>query len=64
MTLGIVSGSRDVQTVVISLHPKTCSCLYKGKSICCQDYSMPSISCFTACGEILCLGLDVFKCYH
>lgn len=29
MTLGIVSGSRDVQTVVISLHPKTCSCLYR-----------------------------------
>ncbi|OXB64196.1 hypothetical protein ASZ78_004754 [Callipepla squamata] len=30
MSLGIVSDSRAVQTVVVSLNPKACSCLYKG----------------------------------
>lgn len=64
MSLDIVSDSRDVPTDVISLHPKACSCLYKGKNICCQDYCMPRIRCFTAYREILCLWLDVFKCCH
>lgn len=61
ISLDIVSDSRDVQTVVISLHPKSCSCLYKGKNICCQDYRMPRIRCFTACREFFVFVTGCFQ---